>query len=231
MFTSVASEPRLPQIIAAPSQGDELGDLRFRALLSSDDWASLPPAVRRRFSKRLSDGATSVYAGRVTHCEMTRAGRLLAEALRFVGAPLPLSREIGLPSIVTVTEEGASGGQNWTRVFARASGFPQIIHSTKRFCGPTGLEEYLGCGIRMALKLSVENGALVFTSTRYTVSIGTISVTLPRWLSPGMTRVTHRETGPGEFLFTLELTHALFGALVCQKALYREVETCPAASS
>jgi hypothetical protein len=42
-----------------------LGDPRFRALLSEEDWAALPVAVRRRFSKRLADGSAAVYVGKV----------------------------------------------------------------------------------------------------------------------------------------------------------------------
>ena len=52
----------------------ELGDLRFRALMREDDWASLPPAIRRRFSKRLAGGESVVYGGEVLETWMSRAG-------------------------------------------------------------------------------------------------------------------------------------------------------------
>lgn len=200
----------------------EIDDLRFRALLTDDAWASLPPAVRKRFSKRRSSGATAIYSGRVTEIRVSRLGRVLAQILRVIGAPLPLSSTINTPTVVTVTEDAASGGQNWTRLFARDRGFPQIIHSVKRFSGPTGLEEYIGFGIAMALSISVESGVLVFRSTKYSLAFGHWRLPLPRWATPGELTVSHNEVTPTSFLFTLHLEHRAFGTLVHQEALYDE---------
>jgi hypothetical protein len=126
-----------------------LCDLRFRTLLPDDDWKRLPPATRQRFSKRLADGRTAVYLGEVIEISFSRAGWWLAQIARLIGGPLPISTDTHVPSIVTVTEDAATSGQIWTRIYARRNGFPQVIHSSKRFAGPTGLEEYLGFGIGM----------------------------------------------------------------------------------
>lgn len=200
-----------------------LGDLRFRALLGPADWAALAPAIRRRFSKRLADRRTAVYAGEITDMRMTRIGWLLAQAARIVGAPLPLDRQAGLPATVTVTEDPASGGQFWTRIYGRRRGFPQVIHSSKRFRGPTGLEEYLGRGVGMALVLRAEGDALHFVSDHYFLTLGSTRLRLPGWLSPGETTVSHIDRGNGQFTFRLELRHPLLGLLIRQNALFRDV--------
>ena len=209
----------------AGREPDALGDLRFRALLGAGDWAALPRAVRRRFSKRLRGGATTVYAGHVTRMERNRAGAILAHALRPLGAPLPLSRDTGAPSVITVTEDVAGDGQNWTRIYARRSGFPQIVHSSKRFCGPTGLEEHLGHGLSMALAVAVEDGALVFRSAGYALDLGRLRLALPRALWPGRLTVRHEDRGGGAFAFSLTLDHPLLGRLLHQAGLYRDTPT------
>jgi Domain of unknown function (DUF4166) len=211
------------------SETERPGDRRFSDLMTMADWLQLPTDVRRRFSKKLGSGA-AIYTGHVSLCRISGTGWLLAQTLRVIGAPLPLSDTPGMPTVVSVTEEGASGGQNWTRIYGRPSGFPQVIHSTKRFSGPTGLEEYVGAGIRMALTLSVKKSALIFTSAGYFVQFGQWSIRLPRWLEPGRTIVSHREIAEGAFLFTLDLVHPWFGTLVHQEAIYHEVEPCSAAS-
>jgi len=208
--------------LAAPKPDDSLGDLRFRALLSDDDWASLPLPIRRRFSKRLAGGRTVVYAGEIIETHMSAAGWCLAQLARFVGAPLPLSRAANVPSVVTVTEDMATGGQIWTRLYTRRRGFPQIIHSSKRFAGPTGIEEYLGRGFSMELEIGVRSGALMFRSERYFFRLFGRRFVLPRWLSPGRMTVTHSECGDGRFEFALEVEHPHFGLLIRQVGVFRE---------
>jgi hypothetical protein len=208
--------------LLAPGSEPQLGDLRFRALLGEVDWAKLPPPIRRRFSKRLAGGDTAVYTGTVIETRMSRAGWWLAQAARLIGGPLPISRDAQMPSVVTVTEDVACAGQHWTRLYARRHGFPQVVHSSKRFAGPTGLEEYVGCGVGMALTIHVENQALIFRAAHYFMQLGRFRLRLPRWLSPGSLAVTHAELGDGRFLFRLDITHPRLGPLIQQTAAFTE---------
>jgi hypothetical protein len=211
---------------ATPERENLLSDLRFRTLIDDADWERLPPAVRRRFTQRLAGGNTIVYSGEVIETELSRAGWWLAQGARLIGAPLPLSTEARVPSVVSVTEDMAKGGQVWTRLYARRSGFPQVIHSSKRFAGPTGLEEYVGYGIGMALTVHVVDGALVFRSRHYFVQLFGLRLRLPRWLAPGNLSVSHAETGEGVFTYRLEVVHPRLGMLVRQTAMFRETMLC-----
>jgi hypothetical protein len=191
--------------------------------MSEAEWASLPAAIRRRFSKRLAGGQTIVYAGEILESWMSRLGWWLAQAARIIGGPLPLTRDAHVPSVVTVTEDIASGGQIWTRLYARRKGFPQVIHSSKRFAGPTGLEEYVGRGIGMTLIAYARDGALVFRSKRYFLQLFGRRWFLPAWLTPGTLYVTHAEVPDGKFSFTLQIFHPRFGLLMRQMAMFREI--------
>jgi uncharacterized protein DUF4166 len=211
----------------------ELGDLRFRALMTEEEWFSLPLAIRRRFSKRLAGGQTLVYAGEILESWTSRAGWWLAQAARLIGGPLPLTRDTQVrsarvptkrvASVVTVTEDMASGGQIWTRLYARRKSFPQVIHSSKRFAGPTGLEEYVGRGVGMTLTIYAREGALVFRSKNYFLELFGRRLFLPAWLTPGTLYVTHAELPDGKFSFTLQIFHPRFGLLLRQMAIFREI--------
>jgi hypothetical protein len=113
----------------------------------------------------------------------------------------------------------------WTRLYARRAGFPQIIHSAKRFAGPTGLEEHVGFGVGMALTVHVVDAALLFRSAGYFVQLLGRRIALPRWLAPGALTITHGVLSDGWFSFTLDLVHPRFGALIRQAAVFREAGT------
>lgn len=207
---------------APPAPSLPIEDLRFRTLVGETAWLSLPDAVRRRFSKRLAPADTLVYQGQVIATELSRAGRVLSFLARAIGAPLPLTDGATGPALVVVTEDARLGGQCWLRIYARPGRFPQAIHSCKRFCGPTGLEEYVGCGIGMALRVTVEEGALVFRSAGYFLELGPWRLPLPRFVHPGRMRIEHRDLGHGCFAFSLDLAHPLLGRLVHQLAHFRD---------
>ena len=99
---------------------------------------------------------------------------------------------------------------------------PQAIHSAKRFRGPTGLEEYVGFGIGMSLRVSVEEEALIFRSAGYFLDLGGWRLAIPRLLHPGEMQIEHRDLRQGRFAFSLLLAHPLFGQLVRQLAHFSD---------
>lgn len=228
MYVSHAKPERPPARPAGaqPAAADPLDpDPRFKHLLGAKAWARLPKAIRRRFSKHLQGDASLVYQGRVTEMRMNLAGRALAFALRLIGAPLPFDRtSVGRSAVVIVTEDAASGGQFWIRQYSRSSGFPQMVSSSKRFDGPTGLEEYIGYGIGIALRLESSDNALFFVSDHYFIKLGSRRLPLPKWLYPGQLVIGHEELGGGYFRFSLDLSHRFLGAVMRQDAVFQDAD-------
>lgn len=216
--------PALAPALHAGASAEACEELRFRALLAASDWMALPIPVRRRLAKLISGTTVTVYTGKVIETRMNCAGWLLAQAARLIGGPLPLSCDAGMPSIVTITEDFAGEGQHWTRVYARRRGFPQVIRTSKRFAGPTGLEEYIGCGLGMALTVDVERGALIMRASHYFLQLWRWRVMLPGWTSPGALAVTHLNLDDGHFRFTLRISHPQLGPLIEQTAVFQEVQ-------
>ena len=223
MSRALAQKIAEPNVERTPINDAPVSDLRFRALLGDEAWQQLPHQVRRRFEKRLAAGEIALYRGHVVQTEMSWLGRVLSWLTRPIGAPLPTMNGATGPAVVAVTEDRALGGQRWLRIYERPGRKPQMIQSTKRFPGETGLEEYVGAGISMQLVLSVENRALVFRSRHYLFEAGRLRFRFPALLSPGAMTIVHMQENDGSFSFRLTLRHAVFGELLHQLAIFRDV--------
>jgi hypothetical protein len=222
-----AADERIATGALAPAQRREpaqaLGDLRFHALLGAAAWAELPPATQRRFSKWLVGARTAADAGEVAETRISRAGWLFSQAARLIGTPLPLGRDAFVPATTEVAKDEASGGQLWARVHGRRGCFPHVIRMAKRFAGPTGLEEYLGRGIGIALAVAVENQALCFRSAGCFLELFGRRVALPGWLGLPRLTVSHMDCRDGWFAFVLDLRHPRLGELIHHTVLYAEL--------
>ena len=198
-------------------------DDRFERLLAPAAWQQLPAPVRRRFSHHLGPMSTAVYTGEVVSTRLSLVGRIFGQLARLIGAPLPLESGGRVAACVVVTAEATGGGQRWTRLYARPGRPSQVIHSSKNFAGPTGLEECLGGGVGMRLALSVEDRALVFRSAGFFLRLRSRSLAIPAWLTPGVVEVRHREERDGRFSFTLSIIHPSFGSVVEQTAFFSDL--------
>lgn len=218
---SVAQKKALLAATQVKTEGS--ADGRMRNLIGDEAWFSLPQSVQQRFSLCAPAGIPKVYAGEVMETTLSWAGWAFAQALRILGAPLPLQHGATGPTAVSVADDARIGGQIWTRVYARAGRFPQTVHSAKRFCGPTGLEEYVGAGLAMELAVTAERGCLVFRSNRYVLLAGRWRIAIPLVLTPGHMEIVHKPLTDRHFRFELTLRHPWFGPMVHQIAEYQDV--------
>lgn len=213
------------QVRPIPHPDLPMVDHRFSNLLGQENWLKLPAAVRRRFGKRVRGGASVAYQGIVTHMQMNWAGWVLAQATRLIGAPLPYDLScVGKAAVVIVTEDIAGDGQFWIRQYGRKSGFPQMVHSSKRFSGATGIEEYIGYGVGMALNVVEEDGALLFKSDHYFLSVLGKRIRIPNPIAPGALVIGHHDLGNGRFRFSMRLKHALLGEVLSQDAEFQDAK-------
>ena len=187
------------------------------ASLLGTSWYELPVRTRARFGV---EREMVCYHGRVVVSDCTLLGRLFRQLARLVGSPLPFDDTVG-PATVVVMATGR-GSSSWTRVYRRKAGRAQAIRSVKRFAGPTGLEEHLGAGLCMALRVHVEDASLVFESAGYSWALGTVRIPLPGWLTPGRLVVRSTELAAPSFRFCLTLNHPRFGVVLRQEAVFED---------
>jgi len=203
-------------------------ELRFRRLLNDLEWARLPQTIKRRFSEKLPHGKTKNYRGRILETKMNLAGKFLSRIMVLLGGSLPLDTDnSGASALVSVSpynNENGFAGQLWTRQYTRKSRLPQIIQSHKQFSGPTGLEEFLGQGIGMTLKLKVTENSLLFIAEQYFIEVFGRRIYLPKVLSPGALTISHINQSENSFIFGMKLVHPWFGQLVSQNIMFKDLQ-------
>ena len=192
----------------------------YEALLGPVEWARLNPAIRDRFRHSAASRPVT-YAGVMARVEMSFAGRLLAQLLRLIGTPLTLHAGRDVPTTVRVYPDPQRPGMVWDRVYDYARHRSCRVRSTKCIDLAEGLLEMVGGGFGMYLALSVQDGALHFTSTRYFCEIAGRRIPIPFLMTPGVTRVSQTDLGDDEFQFELEVTHPWLGRTYYQVGTFR----------
>lgn len=190
--------------------------LDYAAALGRDAWGRLAPAVRTRISAKRAR-----YVGVMDRVELSLTGSLLAWLAVPFGRPLITRSGTAVPMSVEVSPT-SDGGSCWQRRYHFPGRPPVDVASVKRVTANGTLVECLGGAVQMHLDLREHRGALIFESCRYSLTLGPLAINLPPWLSPGRTRVRHRDLGDGTFEFTLSVSHPLFGRLTYQRGRFTE---------
>ena len=185
--------------------------LDIAGLLSPAAWLGLPASLRRRFA--VGHGPLRFHGTMDLH--RSRAGAVFAVLARCLGAPLPLRHETGAAVTVSVCADG--DGIAWERRLGH-----QVVRSVKS-AGPGGtvLERTRG-GLGMVLDVTAEDGALVFTSRSFFLSVGRWRLPVPAALTPGRCRVAHRAIDDTRFRFTLTMTHPFWGTTFRQDGVFTD---------
>jgi len=196
-------------------------DDTYRRLLGPFQWRRLKPEVRARFSSKPIPGTDIRYVGnmKVRHSFF---GALFAQACRLIGTPL--SPYAGNNALVDVAlSADRAGGVEWRRRYRFSWRREALVSSTKRLNARGVLEEHVGGGFSMQLKVFEQDGNLHFLSEDYHWRLGRWKVRLPALLTPGVTHVIHEQVSGERFRFVLRVTHPLLG-----ETFYQEGEFVPA---
>lgn len=187
--------------------------LDLSLLLGPAAWARLPAAVQRRFA---AGHAEACYRGHMD-LRCSALGRVLAWLVKPLRSPLVAARAQGVPTTVRVRAVGV--GVVWERCFEAGVG---CVMSTKELDRDGQLQERTEGGLGMSLDVFEQDGALVFQSRRYFLTLGRWRLAVPGLLSPGTCRVEHRDLGQGQFRFTLSMSHPLWGETFHQTGVFAD---------
>lgn len=183
------------------------GPIMHRAL--NEGWNRLGGVVRRHYDVTpgtedvvVMNGIMTVYHSRLAY-PFLLVGRIIGALIAEKGEDVPVR--------VRNWCRPGSPAMHWHRTFHFPGGLPLVFASRMEYLEGDEIIEYVGFGLGVRLRLTEDNGALVFDSRGYEWALGPLRVRLPDWVFLGKTRI--RETPIDDRRFRVEFTmrHPLLG--------------------
>ncbi len=183
----------------------------FHAVLG-DDWHKLGEVIRRHYFLRpYSNDAITVH-GTMREVYHSRVAAMLMPFSRLVGALVPYQGK-DVPIAVHYTVRPDSGALYWNRVFRFPGRPPFHFRSHMEQIGHQQVIEYVRFGVGLRLRVTAEDGALVFRDEGYVWRLFGLKLPLPVGLLLGRAYVEERPVDDRHFSMCMHLRHPLFGEL------------------
>ena len=198
-------------------------DNTYQNLLGSSQWLKLKPEIRKRFSVKPLMHSSIRYVGMMDVVKFNFMGWMFAQVCRLIGTPLAPYEGENIPMDIELVIHESTGGVSWNRTYKFNSGKITTVRSIKCLYSAGQLEEHIGFGFSMKLEVFERNGDLFFVSKDYLLRIGSLEVHLPRFITPGITTVSHEQISGARFRFTLSVVHPVFGETIYQIGEFRSV--------
>lgn len=178
-----------------------------------EDWDRLGEVIRRHYFLRPFSNDAICVRGTMQEVHHSTVAKLLIPMARIFGALVPY-RGTDVPIEVHYNARPDDGAIYWNRVFHFASRTPFQFRSHMEHIGGRRVIEFVRFGVGMRLRVTAEDGALVFRDEGYVWRLLGIDVPLPLGLLMGRAYVEERPVDANRFSMRMTLTHALLGQLI-----------------
>lgn len=183
----------------------------FREVLG-EDWHELGGIVRRHYFLRPFSDDRICVKGTMREVHHSAFARLLLPLARIAGALVPY-RGTDVPIEVHYTARPDDATIHWDRVFHFPGRRPFHFRSHMEQTAANRVIEFVRFGIGMRLRVTAEDGALVFRDEGYIWRLFGVDVPLPMGLLMGRAYVEERPVDEESFSMRMSLKHPLFGEL------------------
>ena len=174
-----------------------------------EDWAALPPVIQRHYQITTPQQVITVTGNMNIDYPywLTPAIKLL----RLFGALVDLKGE-GFAVQVKKWQQTDPSILYWRRhIRAADNGRPCVFASRMVWQQDHELIELVGMGFGIRLKLSVEQGKLVYQSRGHLLKLGPLTLPIPDSLLLGHAIITEQALSEDTFQLDFKITHPLWG--------------------
>lgn len=183
------------------------GPIMRRAL--GPGWERLGEVVRRHYDVTPGTDAAVVMNG-IMSVRHSRAAYPFLLVGRLIGA-LIARRGENIPVCVRNWCRPGSPAMHWHRTFRFPGLEPVVFASRMEYLESNEIIEYVGFGLGVRMRLTEEEGALVYTSRGYLWNPGPFRLPLPDWLFLGKAQIREAPVDSQRFQVEFSMRHPLLG--------------------
>ncbi|NOT72922.1 MAG: DUF4166 domain-containing protein [Hyphomicrobium sp.] len=174
----------------------------------------------------LTSERDTIFVG-VGFVRRSGAGWFYAQLSRLLGGPLVWRQGEQVTTTVRVAPT-TNGLRCWHRTFTFEDGSQQLVQTTKVVDPKLGLLDAVGAQgekiLAMRMRVRTEGKSLHFVSDGYVLRIGRLAIPVPSLIGPGQLHAEHRDLGDGEFLYSLQFDHPIWGQTFHQEGVFRQLD-------
>lgn len=174
-------------------------------------WNDLHPVIRRQHSIAPGTEAEVVMTGTLREVFHSGVANLFVVPGRLLFGALVQYRGTDVPTTVRNWTTLSDPDVFWHRRFEFPGKKPVVFASRMAYLGGDEVIEYVRFGLGMRMRLSVDNGCLIYNSTGYQWDIGRISLRFPTWLILGRGWICQSGISETQFEMNFQMRHPLFG--------------------
>lgn len=195
----------------------------FIAQVLGSEWENLHPAIRRHYNihpdgehKRRLNGEMSKVFHSFWVKHYILIGRLFGALVPFRGEKIPVE--------VYNYCNANSNQLRWRRQFYFPDRKSYPFDSYMEHFGDNEIVEFVRFGLGLRMKLSVDSGALCYTTAGYLWRIGSLRLSLPDWLFFESGTITEEGIDNEQIKLDFTLVHPLFGLSFCYIGRFRIID-------
>jgi hypothetical protein len=192
-----------------------------RRVLGEEHWARLAPAVRRHYDLSPSFAEDMILDGvmeEIRHAPLIKPWLMLA---RWFKALVPYPGDNVPVKVRNRTDPTTPDSLYWHRTFSFPDGRVTEFLSRMEPAGRGQIVEILRFGVGIRMRLSVEDGALVFTGLQHCWKLGPMMIGIPNWALLGNAVIVESPVSDDEVRLDFEIVHPWLGRTFAYRGRFR----------
>jgi hypothetical protein len=176
-----------------------------------ENWELLDDIVKQHYEMAPGTTSSMTIHGSMDKVFHSNIAKLFLLPGRIFGALVPYRGSDISTEVKNWTRKDNTKAMFWHRTL-QFPGKPLAEFSSRmEYSNGDEIIEYVKYGLGIRMRMSVDDGALVFRSAGYVWDIGLARIPIPTWAILGDSKITERAVSEDEFYIDFNMVHPLFG--------------------